>query len=227
MAFFKARRSRAAVHHHHSDSEEEDHNNKVNNEEEESPCTSMTVWRKSLLYCCTGFTVIGSNGDLVYRVDNYRGSSRAVVLMDAKGKPVLTIRHEKKLGLQDDWLIYEGEADDHTDGRSSPKKAKKKPICSVKKQAIFLNSNSNVLAQVFVGPTADKRPAYVIKGSYLKRCCQVVDKARDIVVAEIKMKEAVNGCASFGSDVFQLVVRPGFDHSLAMAMVLLLDQMFS
>ncbi|GAB4834483.1 hypothetical protein Ancab_032739 [Ancistrocladus abbreviatus] len=68
MEFIKLRRSRggavaAAVHHHQSDSEEAAaSNNKKfidSNEEEElgGPCTSLTVWRKSLLYCCTGFTV--------------------------------------------------------------------------------------------------------------------------------------------------------------------------
>ncbi|GAB4834485.1 hypothetical protein Ancab_032741 [Ancistrocladus abbreviatus] len=230
MMFFKSRRSRAAVHHHQSDSDEEDYRKRVNKEEEEEgpgPCTSLTVWRKSLLYCCTGFTVIGSEGDLVYRVDNYRGDSGEEVLMDGKGKPILTIRHHKKLSLQDEWLVYEGEAADHTNGRSSSKKEKKKPLFSLKKQANFLNSNSNVLARVFLGAAADKRPAYVIQGSYAKRSCKVVDKVRNMVVAEIKMKEAANGSASFGSDVFQLVVRPGLDPTPAMAMVLLLDQMFS
>ncbi|GAB4834482.1 hypothetical protein Ancab_032738 [Ancistrocladus abbreviatus] len=68
MKFINLRRSRggaaaAAVHHHQSDSEEEAAgNNKkfiVSNEGEElgKPCTSLTVWRKSLLHCCTGFTV--------------------------------------------------------------------------------------------------------------------------------------------------------------------------
>ncbi|GAB4834484.1 hypothetical protein Ancab_032740 [Ancistrocladus abbreviatus] len=224
MKLAKSRRSRAAaVHHHQSDSEEEEYLNRFTSSEEgEGPCTTLTVWRKSLLYCCTGFTVIGADGDLVYRVDNYKGGSGEVVLMDSEGKPIFTIRHHyKKLILQEDWLVYEGEAD----GRSVL--SEKKPSCCVKRQSRrFLRSNSCVLARVFLRET-DKRPAYVIEGCYGKRACMVVDKLRNRIVAEMKTKEAGNGGTSFGSEVFQLIIRPGFDANFAMTMVLLLDQMFA
>lgn len=59
-------------------------------------CTSLTVWRKSLLMSCNGFTVIDSNGNLVYRVDNYRERRpQEVTLMDGTGKPILTMRRRK------------------------------------------------------------------------------------------------------------------------------------
>lgn len=60
-------------------------------------CTSisLTVWRKSLVISCKGFTVIDSNGDLVYRVDNYVGHPREVTLMDGSGKSILTMRRNK------------------------------------------------------------------------------------------------------------------------------------
>jgi hypothetical protein len=45
--------------------------------------------------------------------------------------------------------------------------------------------------------------------------------ARRRAVAEVRPKEAV-----VGSDVFRLVVQPGTEVSLAMAVVLALDQMF-
>lgn len=61
--------------------------------------TSLTVWRKSLLISCNGFTVIGSNGDLVYRVDNYSGRPEEITLMDASGKPVLTILRRRKVRI--------------------------------------------------------------------------------------------------------------------------------
>ncbi|MGV7428878.1 LURP-one-related family protein, partial [Mycobacterium kansasii] len=32
---------------------------------------ALTVWRKSLLLNCTGFTVFDCNGNIVFRVDNY------------------------------------------------------------------------------------------------------------------------------------------------------------
>lgn len=60
------------------------------------PCKSLTVWRKSLLLSCKGFTVIDSSGSLVYRVDNYsRHRPREMILMDAAGNSVLTMRLHK------------------------------------------------------------------------------------------------------------------------------------
>lgn len=60
-----------------------------------SSCISLTVWRKSLIFSCKGFTVIGSDGNLVYRVDNYSGRRDQTILMDASGKPILTICRHK------------------------------------------------------------------------------------------------------------------------------------
>lgn len=55
----------------------------------------LTVWKKSLLFNCTGFTVFDGKGNLVFRVDNYvAGNKSEIVLMDASGKPLLTIRRK-------------------------------------------------------------------------------------------------------------------------------------
>ena len=55
----------------------------------------LTVWRKSLLFSCRGFTVFDAEGSLVFRVDTYgSGSTGEVVLMDAAGKPLLTLRRK-------------------------------------------------------------------------------------------------------------------------------------
>ena len=73
---------------------------KLPNTCEESLCDSkaaavLTVWKKSLLFNCDGFTVYNSNGDLVFRVDNYMNSSKDnIVLMDAYGLPLLSIRRK-------------------------------------------------------------------------------------------------------------------------------------
>lgn len=59
------------------------------------PAEVLTVWRKSLLLNCNGFTVFDAKGNLVFRVDNYAASNRVeVVLMDASGKPLLTLRRK-------------------------------------------------------------------------------------------------------------------------------------
>lgn len=56
----------------------------------------LTVWRKSLLFGCSGFTVFDGQGNLAFRVDVYGGDAAAgtVVLMDSSGTPLLTLRRK-------------------------------------------------------------------------------------------------------------------------------------
>ncbi|KAK7253066.1 hypothetical protein RIF29_37471 [Crotalaria pallida] len=228
---------------HEEEEEEREHEEKMtrwcrrregNNDTRSCSITSLTVWRKSLLMSCKGFTVIDSaNGNLVYRVDNYIGAANHthhITLMDASGNSVLTIRRRRKLGVVDSWFVYEGEAGNQRKRRKSnsckSSSETNSPICFVKKHVNILpagNAN-NVLAHVF---RTDKRcVAFTIEGSYTHRTCKVLDECKR-VLAEIKRKEADTKHVSFGMDIFQLVVQPGFDPAFAMALVLLLDQMFS
>ncbi|XP_076895982.1 protein LURP-one-related 8-like [Bidens hawaiensis] len=170
----------------------------------------LTVWKKSLLFSCDGFTVYDSNGNLVFRVDNYAGSNKSeVVLMDASGRSLLTIRR-KRASITDNWLVYDGETTVN-------------PRFSVAKHANFMKAKS--LAHVSsTGSPKKKSLAYEVEGSYAQRCCMVYDDKRRCV-AEIKRKEAVGGVA-FGGDVFRLVVHPEIDSTVAMGLVVVLDQMF-
>lgn len=62
----------------------------------EGACTTvLTVWRKSLILSCNGFTVINSEGELVYRVDNYNGPLTEIILMDGLGNSILTLLRRK------------------------------------------------------------------------------------------------------------------------------------
>ncbi|XP_054782128.1 protein LURP-one-related 8 [Prosopis cineraria] len=168
---------------------------------------ALTVWKKSLLLNCNGFTVFDCQGNLVFRVDNYSAQSKdEILLMDAAGTPLLTIRR-KRLGLADKWLVFEGESG-------------VKPRYSAKKQVNLLNAK--FLARVMSLSSSSK---YDIEGSYTQRCCGVYDEKRRRVV-EIKKKEAAVGGVAFGADVFRLIVHPNTDSTLAMAFVILLDQMF-
>lgn len=77
----------------------------------------------------------------------------------------------------------------------------------------------------------------MVEGSYANRSCKVIDQESRRVVAEIRKKERIKmggrggggegGGVSFGLEVFILIIHPGFDPAFAMAVVLLLDQMFS
>ncbi|AQK94500.1 protein LURP-one-related 8 [Zea mays] len=188
----------------------------------EPAAVTLTVWRKSLLFNCRGFTVFDARGDLVYRVDSYASDSRAeVVLMDAAGRPVLTVRRRcrKLIGLvglglsSDQWLLYRGV----DEARRLP------PLYAMKRaaaQSQHMRGGAKSVAHV---AACSAGAGYEVEGSYLRRRCTVYEyDGRRRAVAEVRPspKEAV------GSDVFRLVVRPGMEVSLAMAVVLALDQMF-
>ncbi|KAK8697748.1 hypothetical protein V6N13_113886 [Hibiscus sabdariffa] len=167
----------------------------------------LTVWKKSLLFNCNGFTVFDSKGDLVFRVDNYmEGNKGEILLMDARGNPLLTIRR-KKMSLGDHWFVYEGET------RVNPRFSVKKSVNILRNKCLaYVNNQRNNIM-------------YEIEGSYSQRNCTVYDDKRR-PVAEIKRKEAVGGVA-FGTDVFRLIVRPDYiTQESAMALLILLDQMF-
>jgi uncharacterized protein YxjI len=187
---------------------------------DEEPPVTLTVWRKSLLFNCKGFTVFDDRGNLVYRVDSYASDSRAeVVLMDAAGRAVLAVRRRKLIDLgSDQCLVYLGE------------ETRLPPLYAVKRRApaaqYMRSAGNSAKSMAHVAPcsgaksTAKAGGGYVVEGSYLRRCCTVYDERRQ-AVAEVRPKEAV------GSDVFRLVVLPGMEVSLAMAVVLALDQMLA
>ncbi|KAI3964705.1 hypothetical protein MKW92_021695 [Papaver armeniacum] len=169
----------------------------------------LTVWKKSLLFNCNGFTIFDTKGNLVFRVDNYRaGNKTEIFLMDASGKSLLTIRR-KKLSLTDNWMVFDGETSVN-------------PRFLVKKPVNFLTTKN--LARVISCQGNNKELMYEIIGSYAQRCVAVYDN-RKRLVAEIQRKEAKAG-VSFGGDVFKLTVQPELDQAVAMALVILMEQMF-
>lgn len=184
--------------------------------------TVLTVWKKSLLFNCNGFTVYDSKGNLVFRVDNYmQGVKGEVVLMDAAGKPLLTIRR-KRLSLGGNWLVYDGEKTD-----VNPRFSVKKHVNILTNKClahVSCNSADGSSSSSSSSSPNNKNVLYEIEGSYTQRACAVYDGKRRCV-AEIKKKEAVGGVA-FGADVFRLIVQPEIETAVAMALVILLDQMF-
>ncbi|XP_066309773.1 protein LURP-one-related 8-like [Miscanthus floridulus] len=169
----------------------------------EEEATSLTVWRKSLLFNCRGYTVFDARGDLAYRVDSYDAEAE-VVLMDPAGRPAFTLRR-KRLSLSgEQWLIYAGEET-------------RRPVYAVKRGGGCGGGKS--MARVTPCAGAGAGASYEVEGSYARRRCVVYDAERR-AVAEVQPKEAV------GTDVFRLLVQPGVDVSLAMAVVVALDQLF-
>ncbi|KMZ65519.1 hypothetical protein ZOSMA_31G01070 [Zostera marina] len=174
--------------------------------------TVLTVWKKSLLFNCKGYTVYDSKGDLHFRVDSYSsdGTSTEIILMDHIGKPLVSFRR-KRLCLGQTWQIYNGEES-------------KNPIFAVKKH--LLGSNK-ILAHVsrYGRSEEDVKWEYVVEGSYEGRCCGVYDRNKTRV-AEIQSKQSVGG-VGFGNDVFRLIVNEAeLDSTIAMSIVILLEQMY-
>ncbi|KAJ8536224.1 hypothetical protein K7X08_034625 [Anisodus acutangulus] len=169
---------------------------------------NLTVLKTSLFFTGDGFTAYDCNGEVVFRVDSYGPDSRDVgelVLMDATGKCLLTVRR-KRPSLHNRWEGYLGEREEG-----------KKPIFSVRRSSII--GRCNVTVEVYSNPTEE----YQIEGSFAQRNCTVFD-ADKVSVAEIRRK--VDACANvvLGKDVFSLSIKPGFDSAFAMGLVLVLDQ---
>lgn len=115
----------------------------------------------------------------------------------------------QRLSLGENWLIYNREETAH-------------PIFSVKKNVTLLPSKA--LAHVTsCGPRS--LHSYSIEGSYSQHKYQIQDRYLRRVVAEVRPKEAAAG-VTLGGDVFRLAVQPGLDLPLAMAMVIVLEQMY-
>lgn len=53
-----------------------------------------TVWKRSSMgfVGMDGFSVYDANGRLAFRVDNYSRSQKSLLLMDATGKPLLSLK---------------------------------------------------------------------------------------------------------------------------------------
>lgn len=114
----------------------------------------------------------------------------------------------QRLSLGEKWLIYNGDDEDS-------------PVFSVKKHVTLLRSKA--LAHVTTCRLGGAG-SYTIEGSYTQRKCAIYD-GLSRRVAEVRRKEAAGG-VTLGGDVFQLAVQPGLDLGLAMAVVIVLGQMY-
>jgi LURP-one-related len=115
----------------------------------------------------------------------------------------------QRLSLSEHWLVYDGEC------------TSVQPLFSVRKHIRPLQKKI-LLDIATAGPASHLH----VEGSYTRRCCSVLDETRR-ELATIKCKELASGSGvAFGRDVFRLVVEPGFDPARAMAIVILLDQIF-
>lgn len=182
-----------------------------------SPST-FTVWKKSLLFNGSGFTAFDSSGNVVTRVDNYASQPKhQLFLMDAVGNTVLTLRH-KRFSLKDTWEAFRG--DSHGSGN--------KPVFRVIKSAWRLISRKPS-AIVILNPLKGQKKQlwhYQIEGSFCKpRSSFTVFSTSGEIVAEATRKQATSKIM-LGDDVLSLLVQPGIDQTLAMALFIIFNQIF-
>ncbi|GMI91874.1 hypothetical protein like AT3G15810 [Hibiscus trionum] len=168
----------------------------------------LTVLKTSLFFANDGFTVYDCKGQLVFRVDSYGPVPRdkaEVVLMDAHGRCLLTVR-KKRPSLHHRWEGFLGE---RSEGQ--------KPVFSVKRSSII--GRCGMTVEVFNTPGEE----YQIEGSFGQRSCTIFNAAKESM-AEIKRKVDASTNVVLGKDVFLLSLKPGFDGAFAMGLVLVLDQ---
>jgi len=176
----------------------------------EVSATALTIWKKSLVFSCNGFTVFDSSGNLVFRVDNYPSDPKdELLLMDAAGRALLTMRR-KRLSLQNEWQGFPGEFRDA-----------QKPLFVVRKASLRISSKN--LADVYMRSSAkSKKPGYRVEGCYAKRSFTLLNSFNE-VVAEVKPKQ-VRSDIRLGGDVFNLTVRPGYNQAFVMGLIIVLEQ---
>ncbi|KAG4136948.1 hypothetical protein ERO13_D07G040900v2 [Gossypium hirsutum] len=180
--------------------------------------TQLTVHKTSVFYRGDGFVVYNPKGELILRFDSYYGPhghplpKDELVLMDATGNCLLTLIR-KKPSLHQRW-----------EGLLGEKTKNESPIFCVHRSSII--GRSNVVVDVYGDPSQE----YHIDGSYPHRCCTIyntsLESSSKEPMAEIKRKVDPSTHVMLGKNVFLLCLRPGFDSAFAMALVLILDQMF-
>ncbi|CAH9118070.1 unnamed protein product [Cuscuta epithymum] len=168
---------------------------------------TFTVWMKSLVFHGNGCTVFDSNGEIVYRIDNYnRKCSREVHLMDLHGRVLFSIRR-KKFSVFGQWNGYRC--------NNSEVDCEEVLCFQVRRSWNVLGGDSN---SYYVNPASDQpqENCYEIIALPGKSSFKIVNRTR--VIAEVKQKQEKSGVA-FGNDVLTLMVEPHCDHSLVMALV--------
>ncbi|RWR79440.1 protein LURP-one-related 4 [Cinnamomum micranthum f. kanehirae] len=182
---------------------------------------TFTIWMKSLIFNGNGCTVYDSDGQIVYRIDNYnRKCSKRVYLMDLRGNVLITILR-KKYSLLGHWEGYTC---------SDLKLVEEKPWFRVRKAWKFPKGKSP--CEVTMGWDKDQSNCYRIKAAAGKPDCQIVDQTGRLVAEQmdvsvaikmkylmlVKQKQSSSG-VSLGDDVLTLVVEPNTNHSFIMGLV--------
>ncbi|KAI3871178.1 hypothetical protein MKW98_015078 [Papaver atlanticum] len=166
----------------------------------------FTIWMKSLVMNSNGCTVFDSNGEIIYRIDNYhKKCSNKAYLMDLKGNVLSTIL-KKRLRMFGRWEGYSGSY--------CSKEDQVKPWFQVRKPFRVPNK---VHYNVCVSMGSSNDSLYTIERLDGKLGCKILDQAGN-VVAEMKPKQSRFG-VGLGDDVLTLTVESNVDESLIFGLI--------
>ncbi|XP_061373771.1 protein LURP-one-related 4 [Gastrolobium bilobum] len=172
-----------------------------------SPCLTSkretyTLWMKSLVFHSNGCTVYDSNGEIVYRVDNYdRKGRREVNLMDLQGKVLCTIKKR---------LLAFGHWEGHRSCNSNSR-IQEQPWFQVKR------CNKMITGKVACQITVGCQKYCIVRISGKAASFRIVN-IDGLIVAEAKQKHSASGVV-LSDDVLTLDLAAGTDHSLIMGLV--------
>ncbi|CAK8579168.1 unnamed protein product [Lathyrus sativus] len=162
-----------------------------------------TLWMKSLVLHSNGCTVYDSNGNIVYRVDNYdTKGGREVNLMNLKGNVVCTIK--KRLLAFRCW-----EGHKYHSSISDSRSHEEQPWFQVKRCL-----RGKTACQIKVGSQILSIERMSNGKSFGFR---IINKNGEII-AEAKQKQSSSGVV-LSNDVLTLDLEAGTDHSLTMALI--------
>ncbi|XP_058735965.1 protein LURP-one-related 4-like [Vicia villosa] len=156
-----------------------------------------TIWMKSLVLHSNGCTVYDSNGNIVYRVDNYnRKGRRKVNLMDIQGNVLCTIR--KRLLAYGCWEGHKYLSSQEEQPWFHVKRCLTgKTACEIK-----VGSQNLCIERMSIGKSFGFR---------------IVNKNGEMI-AEAKQKQSSAGIV-LSNDVLTLDLEAGTDHSLIMGLI--------
>ncbi|GAB4841915.1 hypothetical protein Ancab_011871 [Ancistrocladus abbreviatus] len=169
----------------------------------------LTIWMKSLILGGRGCTVFDSDGQIVYRVDNYHCKcSNEVYLMDSTGKVLCTMLR-KKFKVSPQWEGYRGGHDVEMEER------RKQPWFKVAKAWRIFTKPSHF--QVIVNWDQRRQSLFKIESKKNESVCRIIDRS-GVLIAEMKRKQSTSGVI-LGDDVLTMTVEPHVDQCLVMGLV--------
>ncbi|KAK3227447.1 hypothetical protein Dsin_007309 [Dipteronia sinensis] len=169
----------------------------------------LAIVRKVMAITDGNFVVQDINGNILFKV---KGAFMSIhdrhVLLDAAGKPLVTLR-QKIMSAHDRWQVFRGES---TDSKDLIFTAKRSSMIQFKtKLDVFLANN-----------TKEDVCDFKVKGSWFERSCVVYAGESDTIVAQMHKKHTVQSIL-IGKDKFMVTVYPNIDYAFIIALIVILD----